>query len=87
MFRTRDIDAFTVRGGPCTAHAPTAPVESRERETIMSITEVQTAPALPRGDEFDLDITTVEMADSASLINMTDDGCGSTCGACVTGAA
>jgi FxLD family lantipeptide len=38
-------------------------------------------------DLFDLDVTVLELADSASLINMTDDGCGSTCGACVTGAA
>jgi len=37
-------------------------------------------------DLFDLDVRTLEVADSAGLINMTDDGCTSTCGACVTNA-
>ncbi|MFD7581818.1 FxLD family lanthipeptide [Kitasatospora sp. NPDC059817] len=37
------------------------------------------------GSEFDLDVRTVEAADSASLEVLTDDGCGSTCGACTTG--
>ncbi|MCG6496892.1 FxLD family lanthipeptide [Kitasatospora sp. A2-31] len=37
------------------------------------------------GDEFDLDVRTVETADAASLQVLTDDGCGATCGACTTG--
>jgi FxLD family lantipeptide len=37
--------------------------------------------------EFDLDVRLLEMADPAGLVNVTDDGCGSTCGACTTGAA
>ena len=37
--------------------------------------------------EFDLDVHLLEMADPAGLVNVTDDGCGSTCGACTTGAA
>jgi FxLD family lantipeptide len=37
--------------------------------------------------DFDLDIRLLEHdADSAQLIYNTDDGCGSTCGACTTGA-
>ncbi|WP_327070927.1 FxLD family lanthipeptide [Kitasatospora sp. NBC_01250] len=36
-------------------------------------------------DEFDLDVSTIETADAASLQVLTDDGCGSTCGACTTG--
>ncbi|MEU4832330.1 FxLD family lanthipeptide [Streptosporangium sp. NPDC023615] len=36
---------------------------------------------------FDLRVETLEQADTAGLINMTEDNCGSTCGACVTGAA
>ncbi|MFC0860931.1 FxLD family lanthipeptide [Sphaerimonospora cavernae] len=36
---------------------------------------------------FDLDVTVAEVADPAGLVNVTDDGCTSTCGACVTGAA
>jgi FxLD family lantipeptide len=38
-------------------------------------------------DEFDLDVTLLEVADPAGLVNVTDDGCTSTCGACVTNAA
>jgi FxLD family lantipeptide len=37
--------------------------------------------------DFDLDVRLVEHADSGQLIYNTDDGCGSTCGACTTGAA
>ncbi|MFD5915419.1 FxLD family lanthipeptide [Kitasatospora sp. NPDC058201] len=37
------------------------------------------------GDEFDLDVSTVETTDAAGLQTLTDDGCGSTCGACTTG--
>jgi FxLD family lantipeptide len=36
--------------------------------------------------DFDLDVCLLEHADSAQLIYNTDDGCGSTCGACTTGA-
>ncbi|GAA4187021.1 hypothetical protein GCM10022252_19840 [Streptosporangium oxazolinicum] len=38
-------------------------------------------------DLFDLDVRTLEIADPCGLINLTDDGCSSTCGACTTGAA
>ncbi|MCC3650756.1 FxLD family lanthipeptide [Streptomyces sp. S07_1.15] len=34
---------------------------------------------------FDLDVSLVEVADPAGLVNITNDGCGSTCGACTTG--
>lgn len=37
-------------------------------------------------EDFDLDVRVLEHADSAQLIYNTDDGCGSTCGACTTGA-
>ncbi|MEU7002671.1 FxLD family lanthipeptide [Nonomuraea sp. NPDC046570] len=37
--------------------------------------------------EFDLDVRLLEVTDPGGLINVTDDGCTSTCGACVTGAA
>jgi FxLD family lantipeptide len=37
------------------------------------------------GDDFDLDVRTVEVADGGSLVNITGDNCGSTCGACTTG--
>ena len=35
--------------------------------------------------EFDLDITVLEVSDFASAVSVTDDNCGSTCGACTTG--
>jgi FxLD family lantipeptide len=37
-------------------------------------------------DDFGLDVHLLEYADGAQLIYNTDDGCGSTCGACTTGA-
>jgi FxLD family lantipeptide len=55
----------------------------------MSATETAAASTAAQalGDDFDLDVRLVEFADPAGLVNLTDDGCGSTCGACVTGAA
>ncbi|MFF3372018.1 FxLD family lanthipeptide [Streptomyces sp. NPDC002680] len=44
-------------------------------------------PSAGTTDDFDLDVTLVEVADVAGLINATDDGCGSTCGACTTNVA
>lgn len=43
------------------------------------------APAAP--DNFELDVSLVEVGDTAGLVNLTDDGCGSTCGACTTNVA
>lgn len=45
-----------------------------------------TAPARP--ELFDLDVTLLEVADPAGLVNMTDDGCGQTCeqDTCISGA-
>ncbi len=37
--------------------------------------------------DFDLDISLLEIADPAGLVNITNDNCGSTCGACTTGVA
>ncbi|MGH3870171.1 MAG: FxLD family lanthipeptide [Pseudonocardiaceae bacterium] len=44
-----------------------------------------TAPGVP--DLFELDVTLLEVTDPASLVNMTDNGCGSTCeqSTCITG--
>jgi FxLD family lantipeptide len=36
-------------------------------------------------DDFVLDVRLIEAADAGGLVNLTDDGCGSTCGACTTG--
>ena len=38
-------------------------------------------------DGFELDVTLLEVSDAASLVNVTNDNCGSTCGACTTNAA
>jgi FxLD family lantipeptide len=47
--------------------------------------ETKATTTVGGGDEFDLDVRTVETTDAASLQVLTDDGCGSTCGACTTG--
>ncbi|MDH6579389.1 FxLD family lanthipeptide [Kitasatospora sp. MAP5-34] len=51
----------------------------------QKISVQSTAVAATVSDEFDLDVRAVEVADVASLQVLTDDGCGSTCGACTTG--
>ncbi len=38
-------------------------------------------------DGFELDVALLEVSDAASLTNLTDDGCGETCGACTTNVA
>lgn len=45
------------------------------------------ATATDQPDLFELDVTLLEVTDPASLVNMTDDGCGSTCekSTCITG--
>ncbi|MFV5994995.1 FxLD family lanthipeptide [Streptomyces sp. NPDC056231] len=45
------------------------------------------APAAVSSDGFDLDVSLVEVADGASLTNLTNDNCGTTCGACTTNVA
>ncbi|MEU4300300.1 FxLD family lanthipeptide [Kitasatospora aureofaciens] len=52
---------------------------------VQKITAETKATAGVGIDEFDLDVTVVERTDAASLEVLTDDGCGSTCGACTTG--
>ncbi|MGX9886576.1 FxLD family lanthipeptide [Streptomyces sp. NPDC002276] len=58
-----------------------------KRSTVVpSITLVShQTPAVTDG--FDLDVSLVEIADLAGLVNLTDDNCGSTCGACTTNVA
>ncbi|MGH3735010.1 MAG: FxLD family lanthipeptide [Micromonosporaceae bacterium] len=54
----------------------------------MSSSTVLTEERAPEvTDEFDLDVTLLEVADEAGLIELTDNGCGSTCGACTTNVA
>ncbi|MGW8552834.1 FxLD family lanthipeptide [Streptomyces tubercidicus] len=49
----------------------------------------KTAPVSAAQDPFDLDISVLESGDGqATLINLTDDGCGSTCSSpCATNVA
>ncbi|MFF5335397.1 FxLD family lanthipeptide [Streptomyces sp. NPDC013181] len=57
------------------------------RNTVVSgRTEVR-PPTCEASDGFDLDVSLVEIADPAGLVNLTDDNCGSTCGACTTNVA
>jgi FxLD family lantipeptide len=37
-----------------------------------------------RSDGFDLNVSLLEVSDAAGLTSLTDDNCGSTCGACTT---
>jgi FxLD family lantipeptide len=55
---------------------------------VQHSTKAQPADtALAATDGFELDVTLVEVGDPAGLINLTDDGCGTTCGACTTNVA
>ncbi|AQS66871.1 FxLD family lanthipeptide [Streptomyces pactum] len=57
------------------------------RSTVVpSNTQVNGRTPRP-SDGFDLDVSLVEVADPAGLVNLTDDNCGSTCGACTTNVA
>ncbi|MFD7662937.1 FxLD family lanthipeptide [Streptomyces sp. NPDC059788] len=57
------------------------------RNTVMA-SHTQVRPQPPEAsDGFDLDVSLVEVADPAGLVNLTDDNCGSTCGACTTNVA
>lgn len=53
--------------------------------TTTGTTQVSQEPT--PADGFTLDVSLVEVSDPAGLISLTDDGCGATCGACVTNAA
>ncbi|MEU6406316.1 FxLD family lanthipeptide [Streptomyces sp. NPDC046985] len=58
------------------------------RSTVVpSRTEAVRPQIAGASDGFDLDVSLVEIADPAGLVNLTDDNCGSTCGACITNAA
>ncbi|MFI1209971.1 FxLD family lanthipeptide [Streptomyces sp. NPDC020802] len=57
------------------------------RSTVVP-SSTHVSPQVPRtSDGFDLDVSLVEVADPAGLVNLTDDNCGSTCGACTTNVA
>ncbi|MCC0094627.1 MULTISPECIES: FxLD family lanthipeptide [Streptomyces] len=45
----------------------------------------QAQPKATAKDAFHLDVELVEVGDAGALKTLTDDGCGSTCGACTTG--
>jgi len=77
--RNRSSDA------PSVFHVPRKGVGMTSITHSTKATPVITDPTAPDG--FDLDVTLVELADVAGLISLTDDGCGSTCGACTTNVA
>ncbi|MCQ4084378.1 FxLD family lanthipeptide [Streptomyces sp. RB6PN25] len=59
-----------------------------KRSTDPSTTQVRPqTPQSTTSDGFELDVTLLEVSDAASLTNLTDDGCGETCGACTTNVA
>lgn len=55
--------------------------------TAVAATMEESAPGAGPLDSaaFELDITLIEQQDLGGLVRLTDDGCGSTCGACTTG--
>ncbi|MFC8009823.1 FxLD family lanthipeptide [Streptomyces cinereoruber] len=55
------------------------------RNVAQSTTQVQ--EAVLQEDGFTLNVGLLEVSDAAGLTNLTDDNCGSTCGACTTGVA
>ncbi|MGI5397779.1 FxLD family lanthipeptide [Streptomyces sp. CA-251251] len=57
------------------------------RSTVVPSSTHASLPAPRTTDGFDLDVSLVEVADPAGLVNLTDDNCGSTCGACTTNVA
>ncbi|MFB7030853.1 MULTISPECIES: FxLD family lanthipeptide [unclassified Streptomyces] len=56
------------------------------RNVAQSTTRIQ-EPAAPQTDGFDLNVGLLEVSDAAGLTNLTDDNCGTTCGACTTNVA
>ncbi|MEU5839619.1 MULTISPECIES: FxLD family lanthipeptide [Streptomyces] len=62
--------------------APTSNSTDLDTTQLRSLSEQSPTPV-----GFELDASLLEVADSASLVNITNDNCGSTCGACTTGVA
>ncbi|WP_435191029.1 FxLD family lanthipeptide [Streptomyces sp. bgisy126] len=56
------------------------------RNVAQSATRIQES-APPQTDGFDLNVGLLEVSDAAGLTNLTDDNCGTTCGACTTNVA
>ncbi|AEW95179.1 MULTISPECIES: FxLD family lanthipeptide [Streptomycetaceae] len=57
------------------------------RPVTQSTTQVQEPTATSQSDGFDLNVSLLEVSDAAGLTSLTDDNCGSTCGACTTNVA
>ncbi|MDX2822498.1 FxLD family lantipeptide [Streptomyces ipomoeae] len=57
------------------------------RSTVVPSSTQVSQQARGTSDGFDLDVSLVEVADPAGLVNLTDDNCGTTCGACTTNVA
>lgn len=55
---------------------------------VQHTTKAKPVAAAPAAtDGFELDVTLVEVGDTAGLVSLTDDNCGETCGACTTNVA
>ncbi|MGZ2358545.1 FxLD family lanthipeptide [Streptomyces sp. 372A] len=55
------------------------------RTITQSTTQIQEAAT--QEDGFTLNVSLLEVSDAAGLTNLTDDNCGTTCGACTTNVA
>ncbi|MGW0770787.1 FxLD family lanthipeptide [Streptomyces sp. NPDC002676] len=56
------------------------------RNVAHSTTQMHESTA-PQSDGFELNVGLLEVSDAAGLTNLTDDNCGTTCGACTTNVA
>ncbi|WP_206050791.1 FxLD family lanthipeptide [Nocardioides speluncae] len=73
--------------GRIAGRQPVVPSSNREEVPMdVNFNSMLTQPGLASGG-FDLDVSLLEISDTAGLVNITDDNCGSTCGACTTGVA
>ncbi|MEU5792231.1 FxLD family lantipeptide [Streptomyces solincola] len=54
------------------------------RTITKGTTQVQDPTAGGQSDGFELNVSLLEVSDAAALTVLTDDNCGSSCGACVT---
>ncbi|MFE6692168.1 FxLD family lanthipeptide [Streptomyces sp. NPDC057743] len=57
------------------------------RSVPKSTAPAQESTAPIQSDGFDLNVSLLEVSDAAGLTNLTDDNCGTTCGACTTNVA
>ncbi len=82
LWKLRSIDSPRKKQRGASPSVPTGAENFENEENPVSTSTKTQQPEAAIEQVFDLDVTQVEIADPAGLVNVTDDGCGSTCGAC-----